>query len=78
MIFKTGGGKTGAWSALTNNANQWLQVDLNSFYIITGVVTQGRQDYNQWVTAFSVSHSDDGVNWNVIQDCNANDKVAIQ
>ncbi|XP_011663055.2 uncharacterized protein LOC589087 [Strongylocentrotus purpuratus] len=70
-----GGGRTGAWSARTNDVNQWLQVDLNSFYIITGVITQGRQDTDQWVTAFKVSSSDDGTNWNIIQACDGNDKV---
>eukprot|EP00057_Strongylocentrotus_purpuratus_P014292 XP_011668766.1 PREDICTED: uncharacterized protein LOC590339 [Strongylocentrotus purpuratus] len=63
----------GAWSALTNDVNQWLQVDLNSFYILTGVITQGRQDADQWVTAFKVSYSDDGTNWKIIQTCDGCD-----
>nr|WFD50011.1 nectin variant 3 [Paracentrotus lividus] len=70
-----GAGKTGAWSARTNDVNQWLQVDLNSFYIITGVITQGRQDANQWVTGFRVESSDDGVTFNPILDCSGNQQV---
>jgi len=61
-------GKTGSWSAHTKDANQWLQVDLNSKDTkVTRVATQGRNDYEinggQWVTKYKLQYSDDGVNF---------------
>ncbi|XP_071963293.1 retinoschisin-like isoform X2 [Antedon mediterranea] len=50
---------TGAWSALYNDQNQWIQVDLISVKTITGVITQGRNRFNQWVTAYEVFYSVD-------------------
>ncbi len=56
--------KTGAWSARINNVNQWLQVDLISQYTkVTGVATQGRNSYSQWVTKYNLQYGDDGVNF---------------
>ncbi|CAH1779946.1 unnamed protein product [Owenia fusiformis] len=55
-----GGGQTGAWSAGTNNAGQWIQVDLRNLMRIKAVVTQGRSDYDQWITQFKISYSLDG------------------
>lgn len=54
-------GKTGAWSAGANDANQWLQVDFGRNVKITKFDTQGRQDYDQWVKTFTLSYSADGV-----------------
>ncbi|XP_056273289.1 milk fat globule EGF and factor V/VIII domain containing b [Pseudoliparis swirei] len=63
-------GKTNAWTAAANDQAQWLQVDLGSPKKITGVITQGAKDFGsvQFVTAFKVSHSDDGHTWTVVQD----------
>ena len=47
----------GAWSSRKNNKRQWIQVKLGQKTRITGVVTQGRQDANQWVTSYSISYS---------------------
>lgn len=46
----------GAWSS-RKNKRQWIQVKLGHKTRITGVVTQGRQDANQWVTSYSISYS---------------------
>ncbi|XP_073230154.1 lactadherin-like [Porites lutea] len=57
-------GKAGSWSAKFNNLDQWLQIDLGSRYTkITGLATQGRNAYTQWVTKYKVQYSDDGVNF---------------
>lgn len=63
LNFQAGGGRTGAWSSKTNDVNQWLQVDLGQKTRVTGIRTQGRSDFDQWVTSFTVSYSDDGVNF---------------
>ena len=51
----------GAWSAKKNNYNQWIQVDLHRSMKVTGLATQGRYEAAQWVTAFYVLYSADGV-----------------
>ena len=53
------GRKIGAWSAETNDANQWLQVDFGRNVKITKFQTQGRQDWEQWVKTFTLSFSEE-------------------
>jgi len=48
-----------AWSALHNRANEWMQIDLGEVKNIGGVVTQGRHNYAQWVTSYTVMISED-------------------
>ena len=55
--------KAGSWSAVSNDPNQWLQVDLESQYTkVTRVATQGRDDRPQWVTKYKLQFSNDGKN----------------
>ena len=58
-----GGGRTGAWSAKTNDKSQWIQADLRGKFKVTKILTQGRHDYAQWVTQYKVSYSSDGVHF---------------
>jgi hypothetical protein len=52
----------GGWSAVTNNAHQWLQVDLDKVTKVTHIATQGRHDsyYTQWVKSYSLQYSLNG------------------
>lgn len=50
----------GAWSAGHNNGYQWIQVDLGRMIRVTGVATQGREDYDQWVVSYVITYSLDG------------------
>ena len=56
----------GGWVALTDDENQWLQIDLNNRYIkITRVATQGR-NIRYWqcsVTEYHLTYSNDGINF---------------
>ncbi|XP_066029720.1 uncharacterized protein [Pocillopora verrucosa] len=63
LNFKAGGGKQGGWSARWNNGNQWIQVALGSYTKLTSIATQGRNAYSQWVTAYKLQYSEDGVNF---------------
>ena len=64
LNYKPSGSKQGAWSAKTNDANQWLQVDLGASYAtVTRVATQGRLGADQWVTKYRLQYSNDGVNF---------------
>ncbi|XP_015757096.1 PREDICTED: uncharacterized protein LOC107336222 [Acropora digitifera] len=51
----------GGWAAKVNNRQQWLQVRFKRAKKVVAVAIQGRQDFNQWVTLFSLSYSVDGV-----------------
>ena len=56
----------GGWVALTDDENQWLQIDLNNRYIkITRVATQGRNILNSpgRVTKYHLTYSNDGINF---------------
>lgn len=65
---KTDGNNAGAWSALTNDLNQWLQVDLGSATRVTRVATQGSNAYNESVTKYKLQYSDDGVTFQFYKD----------
>lgn len=68
-------GRTGGWSARTNDVNQWIQVDLGAVRSVSGIVLQGRADYNQWVTKYKIQYSKDGINWQYIKDENQDDEM---
>ena len=60
LQFKKDAVKSGAWSAAENDINQWLQVDLGSnFTRVTGLATQGRDDYDWWVVEYKLLYSSD-------------------
>ena len=66
LNFQAVPGKAGSWSAKRNDVNQWLQVDLGAQYNkikVTGVATQGRNGYSQWVNKYTLQYSNDGVNF---------------
>ena len=54
-----------AWSPSTVilSGPQWMQIDLGANKTISGVVTQGRYNYPQWVTSYKVEYSTNGTNW---------------
>ena len=60
LFYQAAGNKRGAWSARTNDANQWLQVQLHTIYKITFVATQGRNGVDQWVSKYMLHYSKDG------------------
>ena len=47
LNFKTGGGRTGAWSPSSNSGYQWPQVDLGRYSVAKGIATQGGNEANQ-------------------------------
>lgn len=60
----------GAWSSRYNNRYQWLQVDFGGAAKVIRITTQGRQDANQWVTQYYVSHSLDRVHFSEYKERN--------
>lgn len=49
-------GRYGAWSARTNDIYQYLQVNFGDWTKVSRVAIQGRSDYDQWVTSFTISY----------------------
>jgi len=49
-------GHSHSWCARTLNTNQWIDIDLGSPRRILGIATQGRGDYDQWVTKYRIYH----------------------
>lgn len=49
-----------AWSAATNDLNQWIQIDLRIKTRVTYVATQGRVEFSQWITKYKLQFGDDG------------------
>ena len=69
---------SGSWVALTNDANQWFQVDLISHSTkVTRVATQGRSIHCcQWVTKYKLQYGNNGVNFTYYKEQgNTTDKV---
>ncbi|XP_071101429.1 neurexin-4-like [Haliotis cracherodii] len=54
---------TGAWTAGTQNAFQYLGVDLGARYFVTAVATQGRQGSDEFITEYFLEYSDDRNTW---------------
>ena len=61
-------GSSSSWSAASNNDQEWIQADFGRVVVVEAISTQGRENYNQWVTSYHVSTSLDGVEWNFIID----------
>ena len=53
----------GGWCAKHNVADQWIQLDNGKIGSISGVITQGRKDYDQWVKSFKVKYKDESGSW---------------
>ena len=56
-------GNSGAWSAASNKAGQWLQIDLGEERLLTNFATQGRPSSPQWVRSYTILFSSDSVKW---------------
>ena len=52
-----------AWSAKTNQAGEWIQLDLGETKTVVGTVIQPRGEDYQYVTAYTVATSLDGSSW---------------
>lgn len=63
LHFTARGHYQGGWSARHNNRYQWFQVDFRKPTKVTSVLTQGRQNANQWVTQYRLAYSQDGLTW---------------
>ncbi|XP_071487775.1 lactadherin-like [Diadema antillarum] len=56
-------GTSAAWTPHDNDQDGWLKIDLGEVFMVTGVVTQGRSNGDQWATSMSISTSLDNIYW---------------
>lgn len=42
---------------------------------MSGIITQGRSDADEWVESFTVRYSQDGKSWSTLQEPDGSDKV---
>ncbi|CAI9557339.1 unnamed protein product [Staurois parvus] len=60
-----------AWLSKFQDNSQWLQIDLKEIKVISGILTQGRCDTDEWMTKYSVQYRvDDSLNWVYYKDQN--------
>ncbi|XP_028299099.1 retinoschisin 1a [Gouania willdenowi] len=65
-----------AWLSKFQDNNQWLQIDLNEVMVVSGILSQGRCDADEWVTKYSVQYrSDEKLNWIYYKDQTGNNRV---
>ena len=67
----------GAWSSRHNKHNQWLQIDMGRHMKCSGINTQGRQDADQWVTAYYIQYGSDGTRFSYVREWWDNIKVSV-
>ncbi|XP_048351149.1 retinoschisin [Sphaerodactylus townsendi] len=65
-----------AWLSKFQDTNQWLQIDLKEIKVISGILTQGRCDADEWMTKYSVQYrTDENLNWVYYKDQTGNNRV---
>ena len=57
------GVRSGAWIAFDTDMQPWLRVDFTANVTLTAIVTQGRDDVDEWVKSYQVSFSIDPSNY---------------
>ncbi|KAK2083064.1 Retinoschisin [Saguinus oedipus] len=65
-----------AWLSKFQDSSQWLQIDLKEIKVISGILTQGRCDIDEWMTKYSVQYrTDEHLNWIYYKDQTGNNRV---
>uniref|UniRef100_A0A673ASU8 F5/8 type C domain-containing protein n=1 Tax=Sphaeramia orbicularis TaxID=375764 RepID=A0A673ASU8_9TELE len=65
-----------AWLSKFQDNNQWLQIDLKEVKVVSGILTQGRCDTDEWITKYSVQYrTDEKLNWIYYKDQTGNNRV---
>jgi hypothetical protein len=49
------GERSGAWIALETDSQPWFRVDFTANVTLTAILTQGREDADEWVTSYEIS-----------------------
>ena len=66
------------WLSKFNDQHQWLQIDLKEVSVVSGILTQGRCDADEWITKYSVQYrSVETLNWIYYKDQTGNNRVSF-
>ena len=66
-----------SWCASTGDSTPYLQINVQTLYIICAVSTQGNSQADQWVKTYTLQSSTDGTTWtDYKEDEQINKKVA--
>lgn len=65
-----------AWLSKFQDTTQWLQIDLREVMVVSGILTQGRCDADEWITKYSIQYrTDEKLNWIYYKDQTGNNRV---
>ncbi|XP_017566936.2 retinoschisin isoform X1 [Pygocentrus nattereri] len=65
-----------AWLSKFQDTNQWLQIDLLEVQVVSGILTQGRCDADEWMTKYSLQYRTyEHLNWIYYKDQTGNNRV---
>ncbi|KAF6715021.1 Retinoschisin [Oryzias melastigma] len=65
-----------AWLSKFNDQHQWIQIDLKEVGVVSGILTQGRCDADEWITKYSIQYrSVETLNWIFYKDQTGNNRV---
>uniref|UniRef100_A0A8C1WWZ8 Retinoschisin 1 n=1 Tax=Cyprinus carpio TaxID=7962 RepID=A0A8C1WWZ8_CYPCA len=65
-----------AWLSKFQDTNQWLQIDLKEVKVVSGILTQGRCDSDEWVTKYTVQYrTNENLNWIYYKDQTGNNRM---
>lgn len=65
-----------AWLSKFNDQHQWFQIDLKEVSVVSGILTQGRCDADEWITKYSLQYrTDESLNWVYYKDQTGNNRV---
>uniref|UniRef100_A0A672HY39 Retinoschisin 1a n=1 Tax=Salarias fasciatus TaxID=181472 RepID=A0A672HY39_SALFA len=65
-----------AWLSKFNDQYQWLQIDLQEVGVVSGILTQGRCDADEWITKYSIQYRTvESLNWVYYKDQTGNNRV---
>ncbi|XP_018103990.1 retinoschisin 1 S homeolog isoform X1 [Xenopus laevis] len=65
-----------AWLSKFQDNGQWLQIDFKEIKVISGIMTQGRCDVDEWITKYSVQYKmNETLNWVYYKDQTGNNRV---
>ncbi|XP_073682062.1 retinoschisin 1a [Garra rufa] len=65
-----------AWLSKFQDTNQWLQIDLKEVKVVSGILTQGRCDSDEWITKYTVQYrTNEKLSWIYYKDQTGNNRV---
>jgi hypothetical protein len=55
-----------AWQSRSNDLGEWIQVSQENPRLWTGVIMQGRGDWDQWVKSIKIAYTLNGKLWDYV------------